>query len=312
MTEEIVEKSFGRRWRGVLVAGLVIMLAVGSLMFTPVRNLASRFLASLRMQKVQAVNVDLSSFVGPNANHTVQQMVSQMISDKVATTVDEPNQPADTPAMAAQLAGFQVNLFAGRKDAPKLEVAGAHAMNMTVDRTRLQAILNEAGRPDLVLPSSLDGAAFAVQLSRRVQAQYGNCPTRGGSTDGVSTPPPASTEYSTCVVLSQGPSPVVNVPDGLDVGALAEIGLELAGMSPKQAQDFLHTVDWKTTLGMSLPRFMRSYEAVEINGVRGTLLSTAGRRGPTYTLVWAKDGMVYSITGFGNSGEAVTLADSLK
>jgi len=114
------------------------------------------------------------------------------------------------------------------------------------------------------------------------------------------------------VVLSQGPSPVVNVPDGLDVGALAEIGLELAGMSPKQAQDFLHTVDWKTTLGMSLPRFMRSYEAVEINGVRGTLLSTAGRRGPTYTLVWAKDGMVYSITGFGNSGEAVTLADSLK
>jgi hypothetical protein len=312
MAEETVETSFGKRWRVAIFAGIVIALAAVSLTFTPVRDLARRFLDSLRMQKVQAVNVDLSSFVGPNANHSVQQMVSQMISDKVVTTVNEQNQTADTPAAAAQLAGFPVKLFSGRKDAPKLEVGGAHAMNMTVDRARLQAIFNEAGRPDLVLPNSLDGAAFAVQLSRTVRAQYGNCPTRGGSSNGISDPPPASTEFSSCVVLSQGPSPVVNVPAGLDVGALAEIGLELAGMSPSQAQEFLHTVDWKTTLGMSLPRFMRSYEAVEINGVRGTLLNTAGRRGPTYTLVWAKDGMVYCITGFGNSGEAVTLAESLK
>lgn len=295
-----------------MFGAIATLLAAIAIFSGPGRNLVARFLDSLRIEKPQAVNVDLSSFVGPNANRSVQQMVSQMISDKVVTTVSEPNQAAETPAGASQLAGFPVKLFGGRKDSPKLEVAGAHAMNMTVDRARLQAILNEAGRPDLVLPASLDGAAFAVQISRAVRAQYGNCPTLGGSTDGVSTPPPTSTEFGNCVVLSQGPSPVVNVPNGLDVGALAEIGLELAGMSPSQAQEFLHTVDWKTTLGMSLPRFMRSYEAVEINGVKGTLLNTAGRRGPTYTLVWAKDGMVYSITGFGNSGEAVTLADSLK
>jgi len=61
-----------------------------------------------------------------------------------------------------------------------------------------------------------------------------------------------------------------------------------------------------------VPRFLRSYEAVKIAGVKGTLLSMAGRRGPGYALIWAKDGKGYLLTGFGDSSQAVGLADSLK
>ena len=63
---------------------------------------------------------------------------------------------------------------------------------------------------------------------------------------------------------------------------------------------------------MTVPRFLRSYQAVKVNGAQGTLLTLAGRRGPGYTLIWAKNGMVYSLAGFGDSGQAVALADSLK
>jgi len=83
-------------------------------------------------------------------------------------------------------------------------------------------------------------------------------------------------------------------------------------MTPSQARDFLQTVDWKATLSMSVPRFLRSYEEVKVAGTKGTLLSMAGRRGPGYTLIWAKDGIVYTLTGFGDSSQAVGLADSLK
>jgi hypothetical protein len=186
-------------------------------------------------------------------------------------------------------------------------------MNLTVDRARVQAIFNESGHPDIVLPQSLDGATVAVEIPRAVQAQYGTCP---GPTNAVANnltgPPPATTQYSDCVRLREGPSPVVNVPSGLDVGRLAQIGLEVAGMSPTQAQDFLQTVDWKSTLSLSVPRFLRSYQAVKVAGTQGTLLSMAGRRGPGYTLVWAENGIAYSLTGFGDSGQAVALADSLK
>ena len=83
-------------------------------------------------------------------------------------------------------------------------------------------------------------------------------------------------------------------------------------MNPTQSHDFLETVDWKSTLSMTVPRFLRSYQAVKVNGVLGTLLTLSDRRGPGYTLIWAKDGTVYSLVGFGDSSEAVNLASSLK
>jgi hypothetical protein len=51
---------------------------------------------------------------------------------------------------------------------------------------------------------------------------------------------------------------------------------------------------------------------VAVDGTNGTLLAMAGRRGPGYALIWTKDGIVYSLTGFGDSSQAVVLADSLK
>jgi len=305
-------KNFMKRLASMWIVWIPVVAVAVFLILPQGREMAQHFLDSLRMQKVQAVNVDLSSFVGPSANRSLQQMVSQMISDKVTATLNENDQIAADAAAAGAFAGFPVQLLSKRKDAPKLSISGAHAVQMTVDRGRLQAIFNEAGRPDLVLPSDLDGAQVFVKISRAVHAQYGNCPTRGSATEAVTGPPPTSTEYSNCVYLTEGPSPMVDFPANLHIEQLAEIGLEVAGMSPSQAQEFLKTVDWKTTLGMSVPRFMRSYEEVEINGVRGTLLNTVGRRGPTYTLLWAKNGIVYSLVGYGSSGDALTLAESVK
>ena len=312
----MVTESSSKRWRPLLAGAAVIAVVAVGLTLPAGRSLVGRFFRSLRMQKVQAVNVDLSSFTDPNANPALHQMVAQMISDKVVVTVNESDQPASDVSTATQLAGFPVQLLGNRKDTPKLVVAGAHAINLTVDRTRLQAIFNEAGHPDLVVPQSLDGAAVAVQMPRAAEVQYGTCPTPTSATNAIASnvtgPPASSTQFIDCVRLREGPSPTVNVPPGLDIQHLAEIGLEVAGMNSTQSHDFLQTVDWKSTLSMTVPRFLRSYQAVKVKGAQGTLLTLAGRRGPGYTLIWAKNGMVYSLVGFGDSTEAVDLASSLK
>jgi hypothetical protein len=124
--------------------------------------------------------------------------------------------------------------------------------------------------------------------------------------------PTSIAEYADCVRFTEGPSPVVDVPAGLDVAKLAEIGLQVAGMTPGQASEFFQTVYWKSTLTLSVPRQLRSYEQVKVGGVPGTLLTLGGRRGPGYTLIWAKNGMAFSLTGYGDSGRAVELADSVK
>ncbi len=308
----MTQESSHRRWGPLGAVAILIVLALGLAWFLPGgRRLASRFFRSLRVQKVQTVNVNLSNFVGPDANRTLQQMVSQMISDKVTVTKSKPGASAANREQAAQLVGFRVQLLGARKDEPILTVSGEHAFTLTVDRARLEAIFQEAGRPDLKLPASTDGATVAVDIPRMIHARYGDCPGRPSATANVATPPPHSTEYSDCVMLTEGPSPEVNVPSGLDLGNLAEIGLEVAGMTTSQAKQFLQNVNWRATLGVPIPRFLRSYETVKVDGVEGTLLNMAGWRGPTYTLIWAKGGMVYSLVGFGDSSGAVGLANSL-
>jgi hypothetical protein len=295
---------------------IVVVLVAGSLSIPAVRNLGLKSLQSLRMQKVQAVNADFSPYIDASSNPSLHQMVTQMISDKVKVEVNEEDHPATDAASARQMAGFDVRLLGVRKDAPTMVVGGAHKIEVAVDRARLQAIATEAGHSELVLPQSIDGAIVAVQVPRSVQLQYGTCPGPANASqvvaDNITGPTPTTTQFSDCVRLREGPAPIVNMPGGLDVGGLAQIGLETAGMTPTQAKDFLHTIDWKATLTLSVPRSLRAYQVVRVNGTDGTLLSMAGRRGPGYALIWTKNGIVYSLTGFGDSSQAVGLADSLK
>ena len=97
----------------------------------------------------------------------------------------------------------------------------------------------------------------------------------------------------------------------LNLQQLAEIGLQLAGMSATQAREFCQTIDWRSTLVLPIPRFVSSYSVVEVNGAQGTLINESGRRGLSYVLIWVKDGIIYCLAGHGDSSAAVALANSL-
>jgi len=298
------------------IAACAVVLIAVALATASGRRVAENWLSSLRVQKVQAVNLDLSPFVDANANPALHQMVSQMISDKVDVTLNEPNQPASDRTAASAMAGFAIQLPTARKDTPKLIVGGRHELKMTVDRSRIEEILKAAGHSEIQVPTSINGALVSVRIARAVHAQYGTCPTRTTASKALANQvietAPSVGQYNDCVRLSEGPSPVVNIPAGLDIQKLAEAGLQAAGMSADQADQFFKAVDWKSVLTVSVPRQLRSYEQVKVAGTPGTLLTLAGRRGPGYTLLWAKNGMAYSLTGFGDSSGAVALADSLK
>lgn len=309
MTEENPRRRNGTLLGAIGVLAVIVVLCLVS----PVRGLAGKFFGSLRIPKPKAVSVDVSAFSGANGNRTLQQMISQMISSKTNVTQDEADVAADDKDAAAKLAGFLVQLPLLRKDLPKIIVQGGHAVDMSVDREKLQTIFEEAGRHDLVVPENLDGAPVTLKTPRSVRAQYGNCPAPPNTISGqINGPPPPSADNGDCLVVTEAPTSMVNSPGGLDVQQLVEIGLELSGMSPNQTQQFLKNVDWKSTLSLAMPRFMRSFETVQINGMPGVLVNTLGRRGPTYMLIWVRDGMAYSLTGYASASDATALADSLR
>ena len=302
-------RQMGRWWSAV-----VVVAVVGALSFTAAgRSAAGQFIASLRIAKPQAVTVNLPSSPGSNGARQLQNMVGGMIAKNVNVLLDEADQPVASVEAAAKLAGFPAQLPRARTDPPTMIVMGAHAIEMIADRSQLRTIYVEAGKKDVALPEFVEGAKVAVRTARAIRTQHGNCPAPVANTlqNQIQGPPPPSTDNANCIVLVEGPAVSADVPSGLDMGPLMEIALELSGMSPIQAQAFLRTLDWKSTLMVSLPRNLRSFETKEVNGTPAMLLITAGRRGPTWELVWAKNGMVYVLTGYGNAGDAVPLANSI-
>jgi hypothetical protein len=300
-------RASGRRWRPLWIGAVAATILLCSLAFPFGRGLAQRFLGTLRVEKLQPVRLDFSALDG---NRPLQEMLRQMISDKVVITADEKPQPASTAADASQLAGFSAHVLGARTDAPKFVVGGQHAFHMTIDRARLQDIFDQAGRADLMLPATLDGANVSVNVPRSIMVEYGDCPEAhpAGGTQAV---PAHSGAWANCLALQEVPSPLVNMPSDLNLQQLAEIGFQLAGMSATQARGLGQTIDWKSTLVLPIPRAASSYSQVTVNGVPGTLIQGSGHRGPDYVLVWVKNGIIYGLVGHGDSSNAVALANTL-
>src|SRR5262249_14652693 len=156
----------------------------------------------------------------------------------------------------------------------------------TIDRDRLQAILDEAGRSDLQLPYELDGATIAAHVPKVVVAEYGNCPQRSREQQRAD-----STDTGGCTTFVQAPSPTVSLPPELNMRDIAEVGLQLGGMSAETAREFSRSVDWSSTMVLGIPSGT-SFRTVDVDGVQGTVIERAGRgerRPARYTLVWTKD-----------------------
>jgi hypothetical protein len=98
-----------------------------------------------------------------------------------------------------------------------------------------------------------------------------------------------------------------------DLGGLVHLGLQIAGMSPDDARSLTDTVDWTTTLVIPIGQGGQVHEQVDVDGVRGILLThpTRKERPPAYSLIWVKHGIAYGMMGYGNGLLAIPVANSL-
>jgi hypothetical protein len=292
--------------RYVAVAALLLALIVA---IPATRALADQVLNLFRVQQVTVVPVDFTGLEQLNGNGGLGQQFSELISNSI-TMKEKPGAPvtASDAADASQKAGFTVRL-PQNETSSGLSVQNEAAFDLTVERQKAQALLDEAGRSDLVLPQDIDGAVISVTVPASVRADYGMCP------DPTTEARPSGSmgrNFPDCMILSEIPSPTVDAPANVDVAKLAQIGLEFTGMTSEQAQAFTQSVDWTSTLVVPIPKNAATYEQVQVDGVTGTLIQRPADDAPQFVLVWVKNGIVYSIGGLGsNSQRAIDMANSL-
>jgi hypothetical protein len=265
-----------------------------------------------RVQQVQVVPVDFTGLEQLTGDGALGNQFTELISESVDMQ-QEPGEPvaAASAEEASQMAGFNVRIPAGLTPS-QINVTNSAAFSLILDRTKAQALLDEAGRGDLVLPESVDGAEVAVDVPASVSVGFGTCPTPGADITGNTEQSVTERRYPDCVILAQIPSPNVNAPAGLDIEALARVGLEFTGMSPEEAAEFTSTVNWTSTLLVPIPRSASTHEQVSVDGVTGTLIQRSSDGTSQFALLWVKDEIIYAISGLGtNVQQAVDMANTL-
>ena len=309
------ENSMFRKWFAfpVVRIGVAALLLLTLILVIPgTRALAGELLNLFRVQQVTVVPVDFTGMEQLTGNDTFGTNFSEMVSSSIDME-EKPGKPvsAANADQASQLAGFTVRL-PGDMTASQLSVTGSAAFSVTVDRVKAQALLDEAGRSDLVLPDVIDGAEISVSIPASVSAAYGTCPDLTADESEKAGSGSRGRRYPDCVILAQIPSPTVNAPAGVDIAQLAQIGLEFTGMTPEEAAAFTETVDWTSTLVVPIPKNAAVYEQVQVDGVTGTLIQRPADDAPQFALLWVKDGIIYAISGLGsNSQQALEMANSL-
>ena len=293
------------RFTAVAVLLLALIISVPA-----TRALADEVLNLFRVQQVTVIPVDFTGLQDLTGSGALGTQFTELVSSSITMT-QKPGDPLDAIDAndASQKTGFTVRL-PQNTTASHLSVTNATAFTVTVDRIKAQALLDESGRSDLVLPNSIDGAVISVTVPASVRADYGTCPDPSGKDSKKSGSP--GRNYPDCVILSEIPSPTVDAPASVDVAQLAQIGLEFTGMSSDQAAAFTSTVDWTSTLVVPIPKNAATYEQVPVDGVTGTLIERPADDAPQFVLLWIKNGIVYSIGGLGtNSQQALDMANSL-
>lgn len=325
--EKLVQKEtsmFRKLFASPLIkygASVAVVLAL-ILAFPSTRALAGELLNLFRVQRVTVVQVDFTGL--EQLDDETGLDISQLFADSV-TIHDEPGDAVTVATLdeASQLAGF--NVRAPQDLTPsRISVMDGASFSLTIDRDKAQALLDEAGRSDLVLPKEVDGAEVSVMIPTSVSVAYGTCPEPSSDSEAAreleretETRATRAELYADCIILAQIPSPEVSAPTSLDLAKLAQIGFELTGMSPEEAAEFTSTVDWTSTLVVPIPQNATSNQQVMVDGVTGALIERTvndGDDAPRFVLFWVKDGILYTIGGLGGNADAqaaIELANSL-
>ena len=295
-------------------AALVLTLILA---FPATRALAGELLSLFRIQRVTVVPIDFTGM--QQLEGVVGHDISQLVSNSI-TMKKEPGEPVNATSAeeASQLAGFNVRAPQGQTPS-RISVMSGAAFAFTIDRAKAQALLDEAGRSDLVLPEEVDGADVSVNIPSSVSIAFGTCPEPSNEGEveremerETTTSGSPGRIYKDCIILAQIPSPEVSAPASLDIAKLAQLGLEFTGMTAEEAAEFTNTVDWTSTLIVPIPKNAASYQQVTVDGVTGTLIERPSDDAPQFALFWVKDGIIYTIGGLGNNTQkALELANSL-
>jgi hypothetical protein len=291
------------RWTTALAGAAALALVVLTFNFPGARATARDFLDLFRVKRFAAIPIDPERIAQLRAGNID---FKTLLSDDIQV-LEEPGKPqlVDSVEAAGRLAGIDARIptvLPYGTSQPEIHVKGNAAARLTADTAKLQTIMESLDIYDVKVPEGLNGATVEVTVPPSITLQY----KRGLES----------------VVFVQSRSPQIDLPEGVDLAQLGEIGLRIAGLSPAEAHAFAQSVDWHSTLLVPVPANAASFREVNVQGTTALLITTGGtgglpKRGPNgerqrSIVLWSEGDMVYAVMGEASSVDLVEMANSIQ
>ncbi len=274
------------------VAAVAIVAGGAGLLSVPaVRASAHSFLAMFRVVEFAAVPIN---------ERTLESLdridLPALLSQHVEILGDDgPPAPVATVEEASAAAGYEVRVPAWLPEGATLVeagVAGARVVRVTANAVRLEQVMDTLGITDLEVPPGLHGQTLTVDMPRAVMLRWR---TGAGHTR-----------------FLQAPSPAVELPAGVDLAALGEIGLRILGLEPREARTLAQGLDWTSTLLVPVPPTAQSFRRIDVNGHPGLAIEhEPPGQSLTRMILWSDGDRVFALMSLSPMSVVVQMALSV-
>jgi hypothetical protein len=293
-------RSFRRvRPAPMLAFGVAALVIVALFAFPSVRASAQAMLDLFRVRKFAAVQFDpqrLDRLKVLKDDQSLEVFDHQKLQDPPPPQYFTTLEPA---AAAAGLPVLRPSYLPHGLVADTVIVEGEGAMRLTVNEPKLRALLQTLGLADVQVPAGIDGKAIEVHKPR-VLVQKFESGTRHAS-------------------LVEAQSPEVQIPAGVDVERLGEIGLRVLGLDAGEARRIAAATDWRSTLIVPVPVTASTFRQITVHGQPGLLITTTGepqgdRRGrPNGTVcLWTENDRVFGLLSNLGPDDVLQMAESVR
>ncbi len=284
----------------VFAGGIALAAIVALFAFPSVRVSAQNMLDLFRVRKFAAVKFDPARF--DKLKSTVKEDQALEVFDHEKLQDPGPPQYFTSLAPAAAAAGLPASrptYLPFGLVADTVTVEGEAAMRLTVHEAKLTALLQSLNLSDVQVPAGIDGKSVEVRKPRILIQRFVN--------------------GSRHAALVQSQSPEVQVPAGVDVERLGEIGLRILGLDAGEARRVATATDWRSTLVVPVPLTASTFRQVTVHGQPALLITTTGapdgdRRGRQdgSICLWSESDRVFGMVGNVSENEILQMAESVR
>jgi hypothetical protein len=319
------ESLVSTMWKYRAARGAVVMMALVLLttafVATPMRSLADDLLNRFRVEKFEAITIQMDQFGEFQTDMMLRAFTSdheQVLSAMeglvdIETTFDQDNPEnelrklVNERAVADAYGDFRIarNLPSGFTNEPQFMMSNGGSVTAIVDTAAMNVIIEELRLPIYSIPEASDmpTMTFEADIPDTLVTYY-------DSADGGH------------LAVVQMESPTLYTPDGLNMDALREEILMLPGLPTDFVAQLRSIEDWQQTLVIPVPEGAEARD-VTIGGQAGLLIEAGEFDGNNWgfsfdvdsdvsVVMWNDDGILYIVAGTVSGSDVLNVAGSLR